>query len=323
MMLSNQTRPSMDLKRLKHLVALADTHNFGRAAAQCHLSQPAFSRSIQAAEEELGLQLFDRGTVDVTCTDAGAFVVERARKLVFDSRCLERDVSLYRERLIGDIALGVGPYPAATLVPQLLSELRLRFPGVNTRVEVNNAKYLAEHLRAEELDFYVADLRNVPTATDVVFTRIGQLSAGFYVREGHPLLSTSIPNAAALMPYGLASVHIPDPVLLLLAPLMGLAEGSRLPLAVECDDLNLLKTVALTTDTVLACADAGARQEVASGRLVRLRVLNLPTLYSDMGVVSLKGRSYSPMAQFAVDFLTQLVQKHAEELEAGNPSNQL
>ena len=37
----------MDLKRLKHLVALADTRNFGRAAIQCHLTQSAFSRSIQ------------------------------------------------------------------------------------------------------------------------------------------------------------------------------------------------------------------------------------------------------------------------------------
>ncbi|MEI8325916.1 MAG: LysR family transcriptional regulator, partial [Betaproteobacteria bacterium] len=142
----------MDLKRLKHLVALADTRNFGRAATQCHLSQPAFSRSVQAAEEELGMQLFDRNALDVTCTDAGKFVVERARKLVFASRCLERDVSLYRGRLIGDLALGVGPYPAATLMPALLGELRTRFPAVNTRVEVNNAKYLAEHLRAEELD---------------------------------------------------------------------------------------------------------------------------------------------------------------------------
>lgn len=125
----------MEIRRLKHLVALADTRNFGRAALQCHLSQPAFSRSIQAAEEELGLQLFDRGSLEVRCTDAGAFVVERARKLVFDSRCLERDVSLYRERLIGDLAIGVGPYPAATLVPALLIDMRQRFPGVNVRVE--------------------------------------------------------------------------------------------------------------------------------------------------------------------------------------------
>jgi DNA-binding transcriptional LysR family regulator len=107
----------MDLKRLKHLVALAEARNFGRAAVQCHLTQSAFSRSIQAAEEEVGLQLFDRGSVEVSCTDAGAFVVQRARKLLFENSCLERDVSLYRERLIGDLSFGIGPFPAATIVP--------------------------------------------------------------------------------------------------------------------------------------------------------------------------------------------------------------
>ena len=107
----------MDIKRLKHLVALAEERNFGRAAERVHLSQPAFSRSVQNAEAELGLQLFDRGSLEVSCTSAGSFVIERARKLLFDSRCLERDVSLYRERLIGDLAFGVGPFPAATLVP--------------------------------------------------------------------------------------------------------------------------------------------------------------------------------------------------------------
>ena len=110
----------MDLKRMGHVVALADARHFGRAAEQCHLSQPAFSRSILAAVDGLGLLLFNRGTAEVTCTDAGAFVVERARKLLFDSRCLERDVSLYRERKIGDIAFGVGPYPAATVLQTLL-----------------------------------------------------------------------------------------------------------------------------------------------------------------------------------------------------------
>jgi DNA-binding transcriptional LysR family regulator len=296
----------MEIRRLKHLVALADTRNFGRAALQCHLSQPAFSRSIQAAEEELGLQLFDRGSLEVQCTDAGAFVVERARKLVFDSRCLERDVSLYRERLIGDIAIGVGPYPAATMVPALLTDMRKRFPGVNARIEVNNAKYLAEHLRAEELDFYVADLRNLPEGSDLVITRIAQLSASFYVRKGHPLLSTPSVKGRALLPYGIASVRIPDKILFLLAPLMGLPQGVRLPLAVECDDLNLLKRVAMQTDTVLACADVGTLEEVSEGRLVRLTTSDLPTHFSDMGVVSLKGRSYSPMAQYAVDFLALL-----------------
>src|SRR5271156_685501 len=132
----------MDLRRLDHLVALADTRNFSRAAERVHLTQPAFSRSVQAAEAELGLQLFDRGGREVTCTVAGSFVIERARKLLFDSRCLESGVSLYRERLTGDVSFGVGPYLSVTLMPQLMIELRDRFAGVASRIEVNNWKYL-------------------------------------------------------------------------------------------------------------------------------------------------------------------------------------
>jgi DNA-binding transcriptional LysR family regulator len=86
---------------------------------------------------------------------------------------------------------------------------------------------------------------------------------------------------------------------------MGFPDGTLLPVALECDDLNLLKTVAMNTDTVLACADTAAVQEVETGRLFRLAVAGLPPVFSDMGVVSLHGRSFSPMAQFAVDFLKQ------------------
>ena len=45
----------MNLNRLNHLVALADECHFARAAARVHLSQPAFSRSIQAMERDTGL----------------------------------------------------------------------------------------------------------------------------------------------------------------------------------------------------------------------------------------------------------------------------
>lgn len=301
----------MDLKRLNHLVALADTRNFGRAAQRCHLTQSAFSRSIQAAEDELDLQLFDRGTQEVTCTDAGAFVVERARKLLYENRCLERDVSLYRERLIGDLAFGVGPFPAATIVPPLLTEIRTRHPGVCVRVEVNNAHYLAAHLRGEELDFYLADVRNVVAAPDLAITRVAPLPGGFYVRAGHPLLALAHISAAALLPYGLASVRLPEAVQAGLAALMGLETGKRLPLAVECDDLGLLRSLALTTDTVIGSTDAGSIVDVQAGRLVRLEVLGVAPMHSDMAIVSLKGRSYSLMAQSAVDFIFQQVAHHS------------
>lgn len=216
----------MDLKRLKHLVALADAGHFGRAAAQCHLSPSAFSRSVQSVEEELGLQLFVRGTHEVRPTPAGEFVLERARKLLFESRCMAGDLALYRERLMGDLAFGVGPYPAATLVPRLLSDLRTRFGQAQVRVEVNNAQYLMAHLQAEELDFYLADLRHVPEAPHLSLIRLGLLPAGCFVRPSHPLAGQAQVTGAEVLPYGLACVQVHASVLLHLGPLFGLPKGS-------------------------------------------------------------------------------------------------
>ena len=114
----------LNLKRLGHLVALADELHFARAAERVHLSQAAFSRSIQSIEQDLGMRLFDREAGPVKATPAGEFVIERARRLLFDARSLQRDAALYRDSQLGDTAFGAGPYPAATIMPTVLSTLR-------------------------------------------------------------------------------------------------------------------------------------------------------------------------------------------------------
>lgn len=296
----------MDLKRLHHLVTLSEERNFSRAAERCHISQSALSRSVQTAEDELGLKLFDRGTTAVTCTDAGAFVIDRARKLLFDNQCMLRDVKMYRERKVGDLAFGTGPYPAACMVPALLTEIRRQHPGVNVRVEVNNAIYLADHLRAETLDFYVADLRNVQASPEFTIAPIGTIEAALYVRPSHPLLSLQPVRLVQVMRYGLASAHAPPGVLEMLGQFAGLPDGVSLPLAVECDNLHLLCTLALATDTVACCPveSSNSPPSVAAG-LVRLSIADVPPLYAEMAVVSLTGRSFSLMAELAVSFMSQ------------------
>ena len=91
--------------------------------------------------------------------------------------------------------------------------------------------------------------------------------------------------------------------LLGLGALAGLENGQRLPLAVECDDLSLLRALALSTDTVIGSTDAGSLADVQAGRLVRLDIAGMPAVHSDMAIVSLHGRSFSRMAQFAVNHL--------------------
>jgi DNA-binding transcriptional LysR family regulator len=296
------TRQTMNLRQMRHVVALADERNFNRAAQRVHLSQPAFSRSIQTVEAALGLKLFDRGTLEVTCTAAGALVIAHSRKLLFDSSCLERDVNLFRNGLLGDLNFGVGPFPAATLLPKLMVALRQRYPAVNSRVEVNNWRYLVQHLRAEELDFFVADIRDVTNDSDLTVQRIGQQQGSFYVRTAHPLCGDMAINASAMATYGLASVRLPAEVKDQLRQLLRLENNAALPITVECDDVHLLKHIALASDTVLASTDEAVCAEVKSGQLHKLALVNAPPLHTAMGIVSLKGRSHSPIAEFAVNF---------------------
>ena len=71
----------MDTKRFNHFITLAEEGRFASAAARVHLSQAAFSRSIQTLEEQAGMRLFDRGAKGATLTEAGEFFLERAKKV--------------------------------------------------------------------------------------------------------------------------------------------------------------------------------------------------------------------------------------------------
>ena len=287
----------MDLKRWNHVLAVADRRSFVRAAEQVHLSQSALTRSIQAAEAELGLVLFERGTQEVTVTPGGEFVIARARQLVFNSRCLERDVTLYRQGGLGDTAFGVGPIPAATFLPPLLADLRRQHPGVNLRVEVSNWELLVQRLMEEDIEFFVAETRDLPANRRINIAPLRQEPGGFYVRREHSLARRRSVPIREVWQHGVITVRLPASVQALLARLLGTEAGERPTLALECDDLHVLKTVAMHSESVLAAPHAAVADEVASGALKQLPVPELPTVAAQMGVVMLRGRTPSPMAE--------------------------
>lgn len=289
----------VDLKRLRHLVALADECHFARAAERVHLSQPAFSRSIQSVERDLGMRLFDREVGDVKPTPAGVFLVERARRLLFDARCLDRDAALYRDSGLGDTAFGAGPFPGATIMPRVMVELRRLYPKIGLRLELNNARLLLDRLLAEDVEFFVADVRDLPPGAKIEVLSLGRQAAHLYVRSGHPLAQQPCRFADAWR-YGIGATRLPGPLRVLIARLIGLPAGEVPVLAVECDDVTLLRTLALSTDTVIAGSEPGLRDDVRAGLLARLEVKDLPAVYSEMGVVTLVNRTPSPMAQRAI-----------------------
>ena len=73
---------AIELRHLRSFVAVAEELNFGRAAEQLYLSQPALSRQIRALEQLVGCQLFRRSTRRVELTLAGESLLDGARRVL-------------------------------------------------------------------------------------------------------------------------------------------------------------------------------------------------------------------------------------------------
>ena len=289
----------MDIKRLTHFIALAEEGRFALAAARVHLSQAAFSRSIQTLEEGLGLRLFDRGAGGARLTPAGEVVLRRARDLVFESRCLQRDIELVKQGDAGEIAIGVAPIPAAVLLPELLCRLRQQSPQLVTRVQMGNLPRLLEQLDAQELDFCLGDPRLMVRNARYETLHVGKQFGGFYCRRTHPLVRAKVVTGPrALQQYGVAMISLSPALLEGVASLYGFASASEFPLVTECDDIGTLLHLVLHSDVIALLPDAVAARSPRPLQL--LRYGKVPPVYADVHALWLKGRTLSPSARRAI-----------------------
>lgn len=72
----------MEIRWLKDYETLAALRNFSRAAEECNVSQPAFSRRIRMLETEVGVELVNRQTLPLTLTPAGEVFLAQAGKIL-------------------------------------------------------------------------------------------------------------------------------------------------------------------------------------------------------------------------------------------------
>lgn len=288
-----------NLTQLEHLLALDDARHFAKAADKVHLTQPAFSRSIQALERQAGLMLFERKGRHIAPTPAGSFFIERARLVLMQAKSLKRDIKLYQDGEIGSLAFGVGPFPSATLAGPVTQLIRQKHPKATVKVEVVNQQALMALLIKEEIEFYVADAHGIPRAPYLSINTLMRQHAHLYARKGHPLAGKTIRFEQAWH-YGMATVKLPDAVKLALAQLMAVDPHQMPEAAFECDDVNLLCSMAQHTDSVVALTDVAHQSSGARDQLVQLDVSDFPNLFADISVVTLAGRTLSPLAEFAI-----------------------
>lgn len=156
------------LKQLRYFVALCDARHFGRAAAQCFVSQSAFSTAIQGLEALLETQLVDRTRRQVTITAVGQEVETQARLCLRDVESLVELVGQRRRPLSGPLRLGVIPTVAPFLLPSLLPKLRRKYPELKPYLIEDQTERLHARLLEGELDLLLLALPYELRSTDAM-----------------------------------------------------------------------------------------------------------------------------------------------------------
>lgn len=72
----------MEIRVLKYFLTVAREEKITKAAEVLHITQPTLSRQLAQLEEEVGVQLFVRGTHNITLTNEGVLLRRRAEEIV-------------------------------------------------------------------------------------------------------------------------------------------------------------------------------------------------------------------------------------------------
>lgn len=304
----------MQLRHLHHLVALADQGSFGRAAQAVHLSQPAFSRSIDGLEDSLRARLVDRAYGTVRFTHAGELVLARARELLAAAKQIAQDVLQLEGLAIGTLAVGLGPFAAGTLGRVALALMAQRHPKLQMRMEVGDAASLCERLRRRELDLFIADTRDLTKQPGLEIARLPNVPVSFFVRPKHPLLKLEQVTLEHLMAYPVAGPKMPAEVAALFDRQARRSE--RGVFTVSCDDAGTLRHLALAAHAVIL-APLAPTPGHETNALVPLPVANLARMRTHYSLVSLAGRTHSPAAAVYCELVSELMSPASVRRPAG------
>ena len=184
------------LRQLQYIVEVARLGGFRRAAQACHVSQPALSAQVAAAERQLGVQIFERNRRSVRLSPAGEQLVEQAQRVLVAAADLRELARQLADPFSGRLRLGVIPTIGPYLLPEITPPLAQAFPKLTLTWSEARTEHLVQALRAGALD----------AALLAVEADIGDLEYAPLGRD--PFVLAAAPGHPAVRARGLATAEV-------------------------------------------------------------------------------------------------------------------
>jgi DNA-binding transcriptional LysR family regulator len=262
----------MDTKWLEDFVSLAQTRSFSRSAQLRHVTQPAFSRRIQALEAWAGVDLVDRSIYPTRLTPAGETFLAQAHEMLGNLQATRNLLRSHQASGSDMIDFALPHTLAFAFFPQWLLDLRRSFPQLKTRLIALNVHDAVLRLTEGHCDLLLAydhpsqPLQLSPERYEML--TLGQETLAPFARadsEGRPVWR--LPgSASAKLPFlsyasGAYMARLVEHIL------KGAPQAAYLNLVYETDMAESLKAMALEGHGLAFLPASSVRKDVRAKRL--------------------------------------------------------
>lgn len=140
------------ITQLEYILAVAKHGHFGKAAEECHITQPTLSQQIQKLESDLDLVLFDRSKKPILLTDAGKRLIDQAQIILSEVHKFETLAKQSPNEIAGSLSLAIIPTLAPYVLPLFLKRVTRAFPKLKLQIREMQTERILTALESDELD---------------------------------------------------------------------------------------------------------------------------------------------------------------------------
>lgn len=303
----------MEIRQLKAFLAIAEAKTFTAGARRVNVTQAAISMQIRQLEDEVGLQLFTRTPRRVILTEAGEYLLERARKILREHDSALAEIAEVAGAEYGRLRIGTASGTFAMhQLPGILHKLKTKFPNCELTVSSGTSQKLVDRMMHGEIDtaFVSLPVDNANITTESIFS--DEIVA--IAHPKHPLAKEKYISAATLAGENLILGEQGGNTRRMIDEFFS-AANVRPHISME---LSRQEAINLMVEANLGVGMAGAKsvaREIRDGKLISWLIEGAEIKW-ELGLARLRGGHFSPIGKEFVRLCKESFVEREKELKA-------
>jgi DNA-binding transcriptional LysR family regulator len=299
MQMSDRIGSRIKLQDLHVLMTVAQAGSMGKAALILNTTQPNVSRAIGELEQALGVRLLDRHQRGVEPTECGRALLNCGMAVFDELRRGVKHIEFVADPTAGEVRIGSTAFLAASFVSALIDRLSRRYPRIVFHLVTGYVEPLHRQLSERRLDLLI--VRSPGKNTD------DRLDFEFLFDDRYVVVAGAKNPWARRRKIEISDLAkerwvLPPPESVIGSIIMEAfrAGGLDYPCATVVTDSPHMRVSLLETGRFITVFPASALRFFNRGAALKILSAELPLARRPNGIITLKDRALSPVAQLFI-----------------------